>query len=403
MSRYNRVDIAYNFLINKEKSGLSFSIEELADYVGWKPQSCKTYLSKRWFQFIQKKDHKYEVRGISFLSQEDFRKLNCQNLEGVSDSSEREMLIKKAKEFALIAVATYNNPFIALKTHGFIVNIVIAFTALFHAIFDKSSIDYLYKDKQGNQMFKDGEAKAWELSKCCEEYWSGQSPEKSNLKFLIGLRNKIEHRSLPYLDLIVAGYCQAALLNFEEILVNEFGNKHALMANLAMAMQMTRVANEQQTEAMKCFQRENYKVIREYMRTFSDDLSNEIIESQKYRLSVFLVPKIGSRASTTDLAIEFVNATNLDEEELKAYNHAIALIKGVESQYKLRPGKVVEQVKIKIPEFNMTHHTKLWKKYKARPSKKMPKYKGKYSGYVEGFDGYLYSQDWVNFIIEELS
>lgn len=237
-------------------------------------------------------------------------------MEGVSDSSEREMLIKKAKEFALIAVATYKNPFIALKTHGFIVNIVIAFTALFHAVFDKSSIAYLYKDKQGNQMFKDGEAKAWELSKCCEQYWSGQSPEKSNLKFLISLRNKIEHRSLPYLDLIVAGYCQAALLNFEEILVNEFGNKHALMANLAMAMQMTRVANEQQTEAMKCFQRENYKVIREYMQTFSDDLSNEIIESQKYRLSVFLVPKIGSRASATDLAIEFVNVTNLDGEEL---------------------------------------------------------------------------------------
>lgn len=83
MSRYNRVDIAYNFLINKEKSGLSFSIEELADYVGWKPQSCKTYLSKRWFQYIQKKEHRYEVIGISFLSQEDFRKLNCQNLERV--------------------------------------------------------------------------------------------------------------------------------------------------------------------------------------------------------------------------------------------------------------------------------------------------------------------------------
>ena len=58
----------------------------------------------------------------------------------------------------------------------------------------------------------DGEEKSWELSECCDEYWPGvEAAEKFNLKFLIGLRNKIEHRSLPAIDLAVSGECQSAL------------------------------------------------------------------------------------------------------------------------------------------------------------------------------------------------
>ncbi|MBK4561838.1 DUF3644 domain-containing protein, partial [Enterobacter hormaechei] len=54
--------------------------------------------------------------------------------------SERSLNLKKAREFALLAVATYNNPFTEFKTHGFIVNITIAFTALFHAIYAKKGV-----------------------------------------------------------------------------------------------------------------------------------------------------------------------------------------------------------------------------------------------------------------------
>jgi hypothetical protein len=44
MSRYDLVDLAYDFLIDKEKTKSLFIIEELSTFTGWKPQSCKTSL-----------------------------------------------------------------------------------------------------------------------------------------------------------------------------------------------------------------------------------------------------------------------------------------------------------------------------------------------------------------------
>ncbi|GAB3234369.1 DUF3644 domain-containing protein [Pseudaeromonas pectinilytica] len=234
MSKYDQVDLAYDFLMEKEISGEVFTIQNLADATGWKVDTCRTYPSKRWHQYIENDEGQYSTSGIRFLSKDEFRLVHSQKLQDVADMSTKGILLGKAKEFALLAVATYNNPFTTFKTYGFIVNIVIAWTSLFHAIFEKKMLAYNYVDEEGLPVLKDGEKKAWELSTCIDNYWKGVScPEKSNLDFLIGLRNKIEHRNLPALDLAISGECQASLSNFESILVEEFGDEHALMSHLA--------------------------------------------------------------------------------------------------------------------------------------------------------------------------
>ena len=146
MTRYEKVDRAYKFLMGKEQSGDTFTIAELADATGWSQSSCRTYASKRWHQYIHRDKSQYTPNGITFLSKEEFRAVHSQKLQHVEDLSEKGRLVKKAKEFALLAVSTYNNPFTEFKTHGYIVNIVIAFTSLFHAIFEKRGTDYFYKE-----------------------------------------------------------------------------------------------------------------------------------------------------------------------------------------------------------------------------------------------------------------
>jgi hypothetical protein len=260
MSRYEKVDKAYKFLKMKEESQDSFSLEELSDITAWEIETCKTYVSKRWFQYVHRDQQDFKVSGIAYLSKSEFRNIHSQKLRHTEDQSEQGKLIKKAKEFALLAVSTYNNPFTHFKTHGFIVDIVIAYTALFHALFEKRSVSYYYKEKSGAFKMVDGQKKAWELSTCIKEYWgAGNSPERANLELLIGLRNKIEHRSLPELDIMVSGYCQSALSNFEEILINEFGDSHSLMANLAIAMQLSRSSNAQQEEALRKFKVSSFR------------------------------------------------------------------------------------------------------------------------------------------------
>ncbi|GGO67745.1 DUF3644 domain-containing protein [Bowmanella pacifica] len=404
MSRYEQVDLAYDFLASKEKQGEGFTIQQLANATGWKVDTCKTYPSKRWHQYVEKDGEQYSTSGILFLSKEEFRAVHSQKLQQTTDLSSKGILLHKAKEFALLAVATYNNPYTEFKTYGFIVNIVIAYTALMHAVFEKRSIDYFYKDKHGNDVLIDGDKKAWELCECVDEYWSGvNSPEKANIKFLIGLRNKIEHRSLPAVDLAVCGECQSALSNFENLLVEEFGDSHALTASLAIAMQLTRISEQAQIDSLKQLQKDNYKVVRQYMETYRNDLNDEVVESQKYRVRAFLVPKLGNHAKSSDIAIEFINVNKLTDEERVNYEQGVAFIKGVESPYKLRPSRVVELVSKKILSFNMPLHTKCWKYFDSRPQAEQRNFKGEYCGFVEGFEGYLYTTSWVNYLIKELS
>jgi hypothetical protein len=352
--------------------------------------------TKRWHQYVEKVGNDYSSSGFAYMSLEEFRTVHSQKLQQTTDLSSRGILLEKSKEFALLAVSTYNNPFTHYKTYGFIVNIVIAYTSLFHAIFEKTGVDYRYLDSSGNPVMIDGDAKAWELSKCCRYYWqNGGAAEVANIDFLIGLRNKIEHRSLPALDLAVAGECQSALSNFENLLIKEFGESHTLCANLAIAMQLTRISEQAQIEAIKQLQRENYRIVREYMETFRNDLDEEVFQSQHFRLRAFLVPKVGNHAKTSDLAIEFVNVEKLSAEQLGNYERGIAFIKGVESPYKLKPSKVVALLSDNFPEFNMTMHTKCWKYFTARPQSIEVSFKGEYAAYVEGFDNYLYTKKWV--------
>jgi hypothetical protein len=400
MSKFDKVDLAYDFLVSREKIQESFTIEELAAATGWKVQTCKTYPTKTWNKFISRDGKQYTTLGVKYISKEDFRYINTQKHMDSIPQSERSVNLKKAREFALLAVATYNNPFTDFKTFGFIVNIIIAYTSLFHAIFAKNGMPYSYLEDDGSPKLVDGQEKAWELKTCCQEYWPGiESAEKANLLFLIGLRNVIEHRGLPAIDLLTFGECQAAINNFENIIIKEFGEDNALMINLALAMQLTRATQQAQIDAIKQFQTENFNVVKSFMVDYKNELSDDIVQSQQYRLRALLVPLVGKNAKQSDLAIEFINVSNLSEDEVEKYESGIAFIKNVENQFKLKPTKVVSLVQKKEKSFNITTHTKFWKHYEARPIENDKKFKGKYCGYVEGFDGYLYCQEWVRFIL----
>jgi hypothetical protein len=138
------------------------------------------------------------------------------------------------------------------------------------------------------------------------------------------------------------------------------------------------------------------------METYRNDLNDDVVQSQKYRIRAFLVPKLGNHAKSADIAVEFLNVNNLSDEEIANYEQGVAFIKGIENPFKLKPSKVVELVAKKVKGFNMTLHTKCWKFYESRPREIETTFKGEYSSYIEGFDHYLYSMKWINFLIKEL-
>ena len=137
--------------------------------------------------------------------------------------------LEKARDSALLAVEVYNKPAVKFKSGGYITLMVIAWTALFHAIFFKKKRKPFRKE-HGRFLRIEKDFMYWELGECLSQYFKTDTgnPVRKNLEFFIPLRNRIEHRSMPELDASIFGECQAMLLNFDEMLEKEFGAKYCL-------------------------------------------------------------------------------------------------------------------------------------------------------------------------------
>ena len=324
-------------------------------------------------------------------------------------------LLEKARDSALLAVEIYNKPRTSFRSGGFIVFMCIAWTALFHAIFEKNKLKYFHK-KNGRCVIIDGEKKAWELERCVKEYYGDQNtPQRKNLEFFIKLRNKIEHRFLPQLDLDIFGECQAMLINFEEMLIKEFGDQYAINENLVFALQFSSIMHEKQKEAIKIKESKEYKKVKHFIEKYKTNIDDAIKNSLNYSFKVFLIPKLGTHEKTSDVAIEFVKYDPTKPEEQEKYKKLLVAIK--EKQVPMsgfRAGQVCEKVfkalKDKMPhgwKFNpSSHHVKFWKYYKIRPPKNSPnpeKTDQRYCFYNSAFNQYEYTQEWINFLINKLN
>lgn len=111
-------------------------------------------------------------------------------------------ILENSINSALTAVETYNRPRVQFRIENYIILMIIAWTKLFHAYFQSEIGErYFYKEKNGRYKKIDGERKAWELTECIKEYQKMRKPYPNltdpvvaNLRFFIGIRNKIEHR-----------------------------------------------------------------------------------------------------------------------------------------------------------------------------------------------------------------
>ena len=153
----HRLAAAYEVLRQCAETGGTATLQALADGTGWAPSTVRTYLSKQWESFVNvTADGSYAV-DASFLDYpfDVFERINSQKFLVNKDpfkpvlSSVTESLISKSREAALLAVQVYNNPMLNFRTPSFIVHMVIAYTSLFHAIFEEEGREYVSRDKAG--------------------------------------------------------------------------------------------------------------------------------------------------------------------------------------------------------------------------------------------------------------
>jgi len=325
--------------------------------------------------------------------------------------------LEKCRSAAIAAVDVYNRPGPRFRTAHYIVLIVLAWTALFHAISFKKRKNPWYKKpgktSKGDRYVRiDGDPKHWDLSECIKQYYGGSSPpERKNLEFLVGLRNKIEHRHLPELDPGLYGECQAALLNLEELIEAEFGSKYSLAEQLAVSLQFTGIIPTEKKQAAKKLAAAAAKTVRDYVETFRANLPATTLNSTKYSFNVFLVPKVAGKKSLADVSVEFVKVDEASKEELERLERLNVLIKEkhipIANLDLFKPSQVVSKVLAALPHrFTVGAHTAAWQHFGVRPASGVAKPEvttPQYCLYDSAHNDYLYTTAWIEKLIRELT
>jgi len=320
--------------------------------------------------------------------------------------------LEKARQSAILAVETYNRPSIAFRTHAYIVLMQIAWTGLLHAIFWKNKIKPFYRSDTSSKRYKkiDGEPKCWELDECIKQLKPPLTEAvKKNLQFFIKLRNKIEHRELPSLDHIVLGECQAHLFNFEDLLEREFGADYALCESLTIPIQLTKTRDKARMEALRNAMKPLPEDVYNFIKTFRSSLSNGVASGCEFSYKIFLVPNVKTNFTRDALAVEFIP---YDPSKHDEYDSIVtALIKektiSVSNLDKFKPGQVVKLVTEAIPglKFNVNLHSRAWQIFGIRPLRKTgnpERCNTKYCVYDKVHDDWVYTKQWVDFLILNL-
>lgn len=324
--------------------------------------------------------------------------------------------LDKCRSAATAAVEVYNRPGSRFRTPHFIVLIVLAWCACFHAYFYRKRIKPWHKksgkNARGDRYARiDGEPKHWDLSECLKQHYGGDNcAERKNLEFLIGLRNKIEHRHLPHLDAGLYGECQAALLNLEDFLTKEFGAEFALAEQLAVALQFSSLVPAEKKKAAKQLASNSTRSVRDYVDKFRGSLPSSTLNSAKYSFNVFLVPRVANKRGLADAAVEFIRIDESNKDEMERLEKLNVLIKEkhipIANLGLFRPMQVIAKVAAKLPyRFTINSHAAAWHHFKVRPDNgaaNREATESKYCVYDNAHTDYLYTEAWIDKLISEL-
>lgn len=326
-----------------------------------------------------------------------------------------KILLESSLNSAIAAVETYNRPNTNFRIENYIILMVIAWTKLFHAYFQATiGSRYFYKEKNGRYKIIDGERKAWELMECIKIYQRKEDNLLSeavvaNLHFFIGIRNKIEHRhwSSSELDIMLFGECQSLLYNYENMIVSLFGDMYSINTCLAYSLQFSQFRSQNQIASQKTLLSKDMLDIKKYIDKYRTDLPQSIFDSQEFSIKLLQIPKV-SNTNRSDLSIEFVKWSELDETDKENYRKVASIIKDkivkqkVSNADLLKPSHVIKEIQKRTTvRISQNLHTMLWKSFSVRPSKESDdKFNTNdiYCIYDEPHNDYLYTEAWVCFL-----
>jgi hypothetical protein len=145
-----------------------------------------------------------------------------------------------------------------------------------------------------------------------------------------------------------------------------------------------------------------------FINEFRNRLPDEVVNDS---FRVYLVPKVTTKPTSADVAVEFVAYDPKVPTQVEELQRLTALIKErqvpVANLGFLKASQVVAQARTRLSgPFNLSHHVNAWQHYEVRPdgrSDKSEKTKTKYCVYDTVHKDYVYTQEWVDLLCKKLT
>lgn len=210
--------------------------------------------------------------------------------------------VHKAVEIMKTAILIYNNNMIVTRSETFIVLAVIAWTYLLHARFTQCKIMPVYVE-DGAPVLIDGKEKHWELGHCLDQPQADlTNGEKNNLRYIIAIRNEVEHRSYEDINDDVQAKLQATALNFLRYAKAKFGSKFDFSHDLAFTIQLQALTLKSPNAIKGGGVAKSVAAVNALLEA---PMSTADFNDPAYAYRVYVVPKVTNNSKKADQAVSY--------------------------------------------------------------------------------------------------
>lgn len=320
-----------------------------------------------------------------------------------------EVQLQHARNAALAALRIWNDPTATFRTGSFSLLLVTAWNSLAMAILQRRGDEWRELDDQGNVVLVQSREKAREVLDLVAAALPADASRgaRENIRFWVDLRNQVAHRHLPALDAIVIPHAQAGLLNFENLLEEEFGSEYLLGESLTVPLQLSGFRDPGVLASLKRLQASLPLDVQAFLADVTSD-SPDLLADPSYMLRVAFVPVVPASGRSPDAIAYFVRPGEVAEELTEALDQYVVLPKVARTaRPNLGAKQVVAAVAARIPfRFTVNMHAIATRRLKVRPQAKAPDPSAtdpRYCEYVPAAKLHLYNQAWVDRLVELLS
>ncbi|MCY3662495.1 MAG: hypothetical protein OXH28_06675 [bacterium] len=317
-----------------------------------------------------------------------------------------QVQLQQARASCLEALRIWNDPTSAFRTGAFSLLFVTAWNSLALALLQREGKEWRRLDSSGEPVLVDGAEQSVDTLELINRAFAGADYRgiRENLLRWVEIRNAVAHRHLPALDYVVIPLAQAGLLRTEAVLVDVFGPEYALGEKLSVPLQLSGFRNPDVLGSRKKLQA-SLPLDVQAVLSRAYDAPEDLLADPTYMLRVAFIPAVPASGRNPDVVAHFMRPGEVPEELEESLDRYVVMAKPT-ARSNFRAMQVIGEVERRTGyAFNTNLHAQVSRMLGIRPGRDEPDrtLDIKYAEYITSFKRYLYSQAWIDLLVDKLS